>query len=370
MIDFPSTSVGGRTVHFFVWRRAALLAAAAVVASAGCCVTSVGIARAAEATDICLALAKNVQSDVNIQGSIQQKFFQMQHLVGADIYASYSAAKDTKINADGDIAAYVDFVLETTSSDSDWAENRKSFLGVDYERIATNAAIKAYIDRQSEGITKSIIGCAGVIAEQQGFFAKLSSVSPNRDSFTISLQKKGGASDPLKIRGLSVTPNDPSFACPPDDYQKATPENPKVLQGAYNLITCQKDPNRHLSLSIDTDVGPAGPFQLMSQKEELNAIRERIGILETSLEHVTDQLEALKETAENNSRAIDEHLAAVTKSINSLGESLNAKADFNKGVVIGLHSRSECLAIGIIGLVRHQPCSDSSTPTWEIRPAP
>ena len=177
-------------MHFFVWHRAALLAGAAVGAFAGCYVTSVGIARAAEATDICLALAKNVKSDVNIQGSIQQKFFQMQHLVGADIYASYSAAKDTKINADSDIAAYVDFVLETTSSDSSWAENRKSFLGVDYERIATNAAIKAYIDRQSEGITKSIIGCAGVIAEQQGLFAKLSSVSPNRDSFAISLQKK------------------------------------------------------------------------------------------------------------------------------------------------------------------------------------
>ena len=104
-------------MHFFVWRRAALLVGAAVGAFAGCCVTSVGIARAAEATDICLALAKNVKSDVNIQGSIQQKFLQMQHLVGADIYASYSAAKDTKINADSDIAAYVDFVLETTSSD-------------------------------------------------------------------------------------------------------------------------------------------------------------------------------------------------------------------------------------------------------------
>lgn len=110
-------------MHFFVWHRAALLAGAAVGAFAGCYVTSVGIARAAEATDICLALAKNVKSDVNIQGSIQQKFFQMQHLVGADIYASYSAAKDTKINADSDIAAYVDFVLETTSSDLSWAEN-------------------------------------------------------------------------------------------------------------------------------------------------------------------------------------------------------------------------------------------------------
>ena len=123
VIDFPSTSVGGRTVYFFVWHRAALLAGAAVGAFAGWCVTSVGIARAAEATDICLALAKNVKSDINIQGSIQQKFFQMQHLVGADIYASYSAAKDTKINADSDIAAYVDFVLETTSSDLSWAEN-------------------------------------------------------------------------------------------------------------------------------------------------------------------------------------------------------------------------------------------------------
>ena len=62
-------------MHFFVWHRAALLAGAAVGAFAGCYVTSVGIARAAEATDICLALAEKRQIRRQYSGFDTTKIF-------------------------------------------------------------------------------------------------------------------------------------------------------------------------------------------------------------------------------------------------------------------------------------------------------
>ena len=211
----------------------------------------------------------------------------MRRLISLDSYKSYSFASDTKLDANVSVPDYVDAILHTHSTVSNWAENRENFLRLDYSQVATSASANSTISKTSEGIVRSIVDCAKIVADQQGFFVTLLNVSPNRDALNILFRKNSHGDSVWKLRGLRVDPPDASFHCD-ENYQLASSASPKVMQAAHVVIGCTKNPNMHLTLHVNTDQGPGegpdhGSFALTSTHEEIGALKDQVTSLQNSL---------------------------------------------------------------------------------------
>lgn len=243
---------------------------------------SAQLAETGTADQICLALANNIKPDVSIQGSTREKFVSIQRVIAADSFKSWDIASSAKLDLNISVPDYVDGVLGTQSNSSNWGVNRDRFLKTDFSQVASSASSITVVNKTSEGIVQSIVNCAQIVANQNGFFGTLASVAPGRDGFVIRLFRKlqDGDSDWL-LRGLSGVPADTKFKCN-EQYEQSSQKNPKPIHGLSVLISCSKSSDHALTVSANTNVGTAGPFTIIAVQDDLSALRDRVANIEAA----------------------------------------------------------------------------------------
>jgi hypothetical protein len=223
---------------------------------------------------VCQTLAQNLKPDVLIQGSNFQKFSQLQQMVANSTFSSFGNAQSAGLNAGIDIVGEVDAFLGTTSNSSNWGTNRSSFLSLNAQSDFAAGSKNSVISQLSVSALKIVADCAKAIADQNGFSATLTTVSDNRDSFSVLLTNSTHGNPSWSLTQFSAQPPDSAFKCN-DDLQRASLARPIAIKTQTQLITCTKDPDKSFTLGIQTTAGAAAnAFTLTSVHEEIQKLRD------------------------------------------------------------------------------------------------
>lgn len=239
--------------------------------------------KAQDLSSVCTTLASGLKQDVLLQGSNREKFINIQQIVAQDKFSSYSAASSTKLDLNISILDFVDAALGTKSDNTTWSSNRERFLKTNFEQVATSASVLTIVQQTSEAAVRAVVDCGQIAANQSGFFSALSDISSGRSAFVLRLYRKSIEGDSnWELRSLTAKPEDAEFKCS-DNFERATPANPKKITGLSVLINCAKSPDKELLVTANTSAGSAGPFKLVSIQDDIAAMRERVAMLEAAL---------------------------------------------------------------------------------------
>jgi len=237
-------------------------------------VLAVFVQRANAQSDACLTLAQNLKPDVLIQGSSFEQFSQLQQLLANSTFASWGNASSSALSGGFDIPGEVDAFLHTKSDSSNWGANRSQFLSMNAQSAFSAGGGSTVINQMSVAALKVIADCAVNIADRNGFSATLTTVSTNRDSFTVLLRNSTKGTPGWELTQFSAQPPDPLFKCN-DSFEQVSLVHPKKLGTQTQLITCSKDPEKHFLLGIQTSAGAAqAAFTLTSVHEEIQKLRD------------------------------------------------------------------------------------------------
>lgn len=285
----------------------------------------------ARADDVCQILARDLKQDVLTQGTISEQFLQFRTLVSDDQYQDWNNASSSSHSFNGSfsIPEEVDLAIGDgqKSDQSNWGTRRAKFLSKTFQDTSAVYRSSTSVSVTNVAALQAISNCASQLAEKDGVYTQLVSVSPNRDSFTLKLWRRTSGDAAWNLEELSVQPGtDARFSCF-NDWNNASLTRPRPLLQQAVVINCQKNPEKHLLLAVQTTAGPGGSFDIDSVNEEIKKLREDT---DAKLSVLQAQLDAL---SGNVNREVNDRASA----INSLSSSLT-------GVVVFAHEDGFCPA--------------------------
>jgi hypothetical protein len=274
--------------------------------------TSKAVAQSAAAS-ACAILAGRVTPDISSQATSSSKFAVFKQIIQDDRYKMFDTANSNTLDIGITVVGYVDAFLGTTSNSNTWEMNWRKFQSLTYAQASSRFDRAQFDSRWSVEVIKAIVSsCPGT----GGFYGLVETVTPGRDAFTISLHGTGT----WKLQAISVQPSDTMFSCGGDE--KATPANPIDFVNDHP-ISCRKDPNVTLLVTIRNSQRDVGPFTINSIADDLR-IRVTEGVaqidaLRTEIQNLQGSIAALDQS-------VNTRLASLTTNINGQLARLNAES--------------------------------------------
>lgn len=240
----------------------------------------------ANADEPCAILARNLKQDVLEQGTSSAQFAQLQNLVSDHYYEDWNNASSSSSSFTGTlrIPDLVDFAIGDgqKSMITNWGARRTAFLSITIQQTSSVFGSSNRISQASVAAIQAISHCAAILAQAEGVFAELVNVSPNRDAFAVRIWRRTGGTPDWKLKSFSVQPSYGSgFSCS-NGWEQASESNPLPLPEQAEIISCQKNPSKHLIFTAQTTAGPGGSFELEFVYEEIKQLRERIDLVEAN----------------------------------------------------------------------------------------
>ena len=241
-------------------------------------ITQPGTAQAQE-QDVCTILAQRLQPDVLQQGSSADLFLQLRTLVSDDRYKAFSNASSSSSNFNGtlNIPGELDLALgdNQTSNSSNWENRRSRFLSMNYQDTSESFRSSLFLSQMKVAAIHEIADCGQKMANAKanGVFIGLNEISPNRDSFSVQMAYRTGGDPNWALTQFAVEPADPDFHCA-NGYEKASIDNTIKLEAMTRVIGCAKNPNKHVTLVVDTTAGGGTSIQLDSIDEQIKKLRD------------------------------------------------------------------------------------------------
>lgn len=232
---------------------------------------------AAYADNVCEIMARSLQQDTLEQGTSLAQFSQFKQLVKNDEYKDWGSASSSSHSFNGTLSIpdEVDLAIGDgqKSSETSWDRRRSNFLSKAFSETSSSYRSSSHLSQTNVAAVKAISECGNYLAERQGVFTQLVNVSPNRDAFVLKLWRNTAGDPNWTLNELAVKPTaGADFNCA-NGWQEATNGNKlKLLQQAV-IINCQKNPDKHLLIAVQTSAGPAGSFDLNSVHEEFAKLK-------------------------------------------------------------------------------------------------
>lgn len=168
----------------------------------------------ANADDVCEILARNLRQDVLTQGTLSEQFLQLRQIVSDNQYEEWSNASASSHTFNGSLSIpnEVDAAIGDgqTSNESNWHDRRTRFLAMRFEDTSSIYRTSSHISLTNVAALQTISNCASRLAEKEGVFTQLVSVSPNRDSVVLKLWRRTSGEADWKLAELSVKPSQDS----------------------------------------------------------------------------------------------------------------------------------------------------------------
>ena len=217
----------------------------------------------------CPILASRLTPDLSTQTSFDQRINITKEMISSQQYSNWDTASKDTVAFGISVVKYVDLSLKTTSDKDSWAKNWSEFKRMNVVDAESTAQIYTYNQKWNPAlITAFLTGCP-----PSGFYAQLTNVARDFDSFNVQVHGNGSFS----IDGLTF--NYPqTTSC--QGYRSVTPSTPKTVVND-TILTCTKDPNQAITMVISSNQSVAQitvdsiQESLRKKYEELQGQRER-----------------------------------------------------------------------------------------------
>jgi hypothetical protein len=229
------------------------------------------------AQDACETLASNLHQDTVTQGASLEQFAQFKALVSSNDYKEWSNASSESHTFNGTLSIpdEVDIALGDgkKSDESSWEARRQEFLRRDYSETSSSYRSSSHVSQTNVAAIRAIADCAEHLANREGVFTQLVSVSPDQTAFAIKLWRNTSGGADWKLKNLSPQPIDGAdFGCD-NGWEKASNEDQLDLEEQGVLIECHKNPNKHIIVTVQTTAGPGGSFDFDSNDEKIKKLQ-------------------------------------------------------------------------------------------------
>jgi hypothetical protein len=275
------------------------------------------------AQDACTILASNLTPDISTQTSASQRFDIYQKIISQDKYSDFSTAQSSSLDLGLSILDYVDLSLGTTADGTSWKADRTKFLSLTFSQASASANFTSTTSKWNPAIIAAFVqGCV-----PKGFYGQITSVEDDHGSFTITLHGIGK----WELEGIIAVPKDPKFSCGDDDGAKKVP----ISKINDVQISCIKDANITLSVSIANSQQNVGPFKILSVADDLRAKLDESGKLsEMKTTLLSKQIDDLRKSVDQQAIAISALKGGVNDALGklqSLNEDGNPQFGFDTG---------------------------------------
>jgi hypothetical protein len=258
------------------------------------------------AQDACETLASTLHQDTVVQGTSLEQFAQFKSLVSNNDYKEWSNASSESHTFNGGLSIpnEVDIALGDgkKSDESSWESRRQEFLRRDYLETSLLYRSSSHVSQTNVAAIRAIADCAEHLANREGVFTQLVSVSPDRTAFAIKLWRNTSGGADWKLKNLSPQPIDGAdFGCD-NGWERASNENQLDLKEQGVLIECHKNPNKHVIVTVQTTAGPGGSFDFESIDEKIKKLQiefsAQIQQLQTQINTLTTTVATINKETE------------------------------------------------------------------------
>jgi hypothetical protein len=250
---------------------------------------------------VCSILASKLTPDLSRQTSADVRSGIYRNIAKSEAYRAFGAANSATLDAGLTVVGYVDATLGTTSDSSNWEKNWSSFSNMTTSEFATASQSTNFSSRYNPALIQSLLKDC----QTASFYGQLVNVSATSDAFIIKLH----GINKWQLTSLKANPPDAKFACGGDEA--ATDDKP-IDKIADRLLTCVKDPNQTISVTVSSSLGDAGPFEIYSVADGLRhqiddsvgATSKRVSALEQEVQRLRSQTMTDSDQLKNVSSAL------------------------------------------------------------------
>jgi hypothetical protein len=236
-------------------------------------------------------LQANLTPDLSSQTSYATRFYIYQKIISDQRFGSYEIAQSTSLDSSLSVLDYVDFTLGTHSDNKSWSKNWSNFNLLTFSKASSSDSFTTNTNKwDPTSIQTFLQGCPQAA---KGFYAQVTNVAQDHGSFTITVHGIGN----WKLEGITAVPRDPKFTCGADS--NATTKD-SIGKTDIAQISCEKDENKTLAVSIFSNEANVGPFNLFSVADDLRAkSNDYSQVVESRFSALSGQIADLHSGADN-----------------------------------------------------------------------